>query len=76
MSQDEMRRYAEAKGISGDEAVAHATRYLPLGRMAEPIEIARCARFLASDAASFVTGATLVADGGSSAVDVGYVSLL
>jgi len=76
MSQDEMRMYAEAKGISPDEAVAHATRYLPLGRMAKPVEIARCARFLASDDASFVTGATLVADGGSSAVDVGYVSLL
>jgi NAD(P)-dependent dehydrogenase (short-subunit alcohol dehydrogenase family) len=76
MSQEEMNRYAEARGISPEEAVAHATRYLPLGRMAEPIEIARCARFLASDDASFVTGATLVADGGSSAVDVGYVSLL
>jgi NAD(P)-dependent dehydrogenase (short-subunit alcohol dehydrogenase family) len=76
MSQDEMRMYADSKGLSADEAVARATRYLPLGRMAEPIEIARCARFLASDDASFVTGATLVADGGSSAVDVGYVSLL
>ncbi len=76
MSQEEMRMYADARGIAPDEAVAHATRYLPLGRMAEPIEIARCARFLASDDASFVTGATLVADGGSSAVDVGYVSLL
>lgn len=75
MSQDEMRMFAESKGMSPDEAVAHATRYLPLGRMAEPAEIARCVRFLSSDDASFVTGATLVADGGSSAVDVGYVSL-
>jgi meso-butanediol dehydrogenase / (S,S)-butanediol dehydrogenase / diacetyl reductase len=76
MSRDEMRMYAESKGVTPDEAVAYATRYLPLGRMAEPVEIARCARFLASDDASFVTGTTLVADGGSAAVDVGYVSLL
>ena len=76
MSQDEMRTYAAGKGITPEEAVAHATRYLPLGRMAEPVEIARCARFLASDESSFVTGTTLIADGGSSAVDVGYVSLL
>jgi NAD(P)-dependent dehydrogenase (short-subunit alcohol dehydrogenase family) len=76
MSEDEMRMYAEAGGVTPDEAVARATRYLPLGRMAEPVEIARCVRFLASDDASFVTGACLVADGGSSAVDVGYISLL
>ncbi len=75
MSQDEMVMYAQAKGMTPEEAVAHATRYLPLGRMAEPMEVARCIRFLASDDASFVTGATLVADGGSSAVDVGYISL-
>jgi NAD(P)-dependent dehydrogenase (short-subunit alcohol dehydrogenase family) len=76
MSREEMRVYAETKGITPDEAVAHATRYLPLGRMAKPAEIARCVGFLASDDASFVTGTTLVADGGGSAVDVGYVSLL
>jgi NAD(P)-dependent dehydrogenase (short-subunit alcohol dehydrogenase family) len=76
MSEDEMREYARAKGITVEEAVEHATRYLPLGRMAEPIEVARCARFLASDDASFVTGTALVVDGGGSAVDVGYVSLL
>jgi NAD(P)-dependent dehydrogenase (short-subunit alcohol dehydrogenase family) len=75
MSREEMRAIASAKDITLEEALAHATRYLPLGRMAEPVEIARCARFLASDDASFVTGTMLVADGGSSAVDVGYISL-
>lgn len=75
MSKEEMRAIASARGITLEEALAQATRYLPLGRMAEPVEIARCARFLASDDASFVTGTMLVADGGSSAVDVGYISL-
>lgn len=37
-----------------------------LKRMAEPIEIAKAALFLASDAASFVTGSAMLVDGGNS----------
>ena len=75
MSEEEMENYAADKKISTQEAIDYATRFLPLQRMARPEEIARCVEFLASDDASFITGTTLVADGGSSAVDVGYISL-
>ena len=36
----------------------------PLGRIGKPIEVAHGVLFLASDEASFVTGAELVIDGG------------
>lgn len=38
--------------------------HIPVGRLGEPSEIARCVVFLASDDASFITGSTLTANGG------------
>ena len=37
---------------------------IPVGRLGEPREIARCVVFLASDESSFITGSTLTANGG------------
>ena len=37
---------------------------IPIGRLGEPEEIARCVVFLASDDAGFITGSTLAANGG------------
>ncbi len=53
-----------------DAAYARVTAEVPLRRPASAREIANVCRFLISEEASIVTGACIVADGGSSIVDV------
>jgi NAD(P)-dependent dehydrogenase (short-subunit alcohol dehydrogenase family) len=52
---------------TGRDATAMLNQGIPLGRHAEPDEIARSVLYLASDLSSFTTGSTLMVDGGASA---------
>jgi NAD(P)-dependent dehydrogenase (short-subunit alcohol dehydrogenase family) len=58
-----LRNEAAQLGETAEAFLGDAARR-PLGRIGKPEEIARAALFLAGDASSFVTGTTLVVDGG------------
>ena len=50
--------------VLSDEVKENAKKQIPLGRFAEPEDIANAAVFLASDKASYITGQVLLVDGG------------
>ena len=55
---------AKKQSITADQARAKAMAAIPMGRYGETEEFGRVAAFLLSDAASYVTGATVQVDGG------------
>ncbi|MFG2288418.1 SDR family NAD(P)-dependent oxidoreductase [Streptomyces sp. NPDC048595] len=67
----DMTAFAYATGPLSDWLMAH----VPLGRWAEPHEVACAALYLASPAASYLTGQALVLDGGACVPDGGLAGI-
>lgn len=62
--QESLRLDAQKQGITEAEALKRNEERVPLGRLAKPEEVAAVVVFLASDQASYVTGAIIPMDGG------------
>jgi NAD(P)-dependent dehydrogenase (short-subunit alcohol dehydrogenase family) len=75
MADAEMDEFAAHAGLeTRAEAYATVTADVPLQRPAQPEEIAAVVRFLGSGESSYITGATLVVDGGAHIVDLPTVA--
>lgn len=61
-----VERFAAERGTSPEEIVAEFAASVPLGRVADPSEIADVIVFLSSRRAGFVTGTSVLVDGGRS----------
>jgi NAD(P)-dependent dehydrogenase (short-subunit alcohol dehydrogenase family) len=59
MTENSIAIYSERSGL--EEQVR---KMYPVGRLGVPLDVAECALYLASDASAFVTGASLIVDGG------------
>jgi 3-oxoacyl-[acyl-carrier protein] reductase len=59
-----IERSARTKGQPEDAIRAHMLAEIPVGRFAQPSEIANAVGFIASPAAGYITGTSIIVDGG------------
>ena len=55
---------AQSRGVSVEQVKTDSLKAIPLGRLAQPEEIANLALFLVSDLAASITGTEILVDGG------------
>ncbi|MBN3800984.1 SDR family oxidoreductase, partial [Burkholderia sp. Ac-20392] len=68
-----MIRTPAAGNLGGASVAAQIARDIPLARMGEPEDIANAMLFLASTDAAYITGQTIVVDGGATLPESGAV---
>jgi NAD(P)-dependent dehydrogenase (short-subunit alcohol dehydrogenase family) len=73
MADAEMAEFGSAHGLDVDQAYDEVTALVPQGRPARPEEVAAAVMWLAGTDASYVNGATLTVDGGTTLVDPGTI---
>ena len=54
----------------GEEAIASMIKHIPIGSLGEPEDVAHTVLFLASDGARFITGQSVVVDGGQTLPEI------
>ena len=52
------------QGVAPEEIRSRLVSQIPLGRFADPLEVGNLVRFLVSNDASYITGSSIVIDGG------------
>jgi meso-butanediol dehydrogenase/(S,S)-butanediol dehydrogenase/diacetyl reductase len=76
MVEEEFGQFGKMVGMEPEKYFEVISESLPLGRFGDPSEIAGMCMFLASDDASFTTGAAILVDAGTAVVDVVGASIL
>ena len=70
MAAEEFGKFGKMLGMDNESFFSLMSEEMPLHRFAEPHEMGGVCTFLASEDSSFMTGASLVIDGGTAVVDV------